>query len=165
MTNRLSNSINSLKALSRRIKKEKYPSLPDYALSTYSYKDNTANGLTRCVIDWITFHGFQAERINTTGRMLDNRKTVTDTLGFNKVIGSTKWIPGSGTRGSADISAVINGMAVKIEIKMKDKQSEAQKAYQQSIEKAGGVYIIVHSLDEFMDWWNDFCPTHDDIPF
>lgn len=162
---RPSNSINSLKALSRKIKKEKFPSLPDYALSVYSYKDTTANGLTRCVIDWINFHGFQAERISVTGRIIDNRQVVQDCMGFQKVIGSTRRIFSSGTRGSADISAVINGRAVKIEIKMRDKQSEAQRAYQESIEKAGGVYIIVHSLDEFMDWWNTFCPTHDDIPF
>jgi hypothetical protein len=69
-------------------------------------------------------------------------------------IGSGKWIPGSMTRGSADISATIKGRSVKIEVKMKDKQSPDQKRYQQQVEAAGGIYIIVHSMDEFIELYN-----------
>jgi hypothetical protein len=45
---------------------------------------------------------------------------------------------------------------VKIEVKQKDKQSEVQKQYQQSIEKAGGVYMIFRNFDDFIIWYNDF---------
>jgi len=89
--------------------------------------------------------------------MLDNRKTYTDVIGRTKTIGSTKYIPTSGTKGSADISATINGRSVKIEVKWKaDRQSKDQKAYQEQVERAGGVYYIAKDFDSFYAWFNEF---------
>jgi hypothetical protein len=65
-----------------------------------------------------------------------------------------KWIPGSGTKGTADISATIWGKSVKIEAKMKDRQSEDQKKYQAQIERAGGLYWLVRSFKEFLTLYN-----------
>jgi len=31
-----------------------------------------------------------------------------------------------------------------------------QKQYQESIERAGGIYIIVRSFDEFVEWFDLF---------
>jgi hypothetical protein len=46
---------------------------------------------------------------------------------------------------------------VKIEIKYgKDRQSDVQKEYQASIERAGGVYIIVRTFYEFVVWYDKF---------
>jgi len=128
--------------------------MPEYARSGKKYRDNTANGLTQCVIDWIRLNGYQAERINCTGRYIDNSQVFTDVVGRTRSIGSGQWLPSSGTKGTADISAVIRGRAVKIEIKMKDRQSEDQKRYQAEIERAGGVYLLIHSLTEFVQWYN-----------
>jgi hypothetical protein len=84
--------------------------------------------------------------------MVDNTKTFTNVLGITKQIGTKKWIKGSGTKGSADISATIKGKSVKIEVKIgKDRQSEHQKAYQQSIEKSGGLYLIATSFEQFIN--------------
>ena len=72
------------------------------------------------------------------------------------MIGSMQYIPTTGTKGSADISAVIEGKAYKIEIKYgKDRQSDVQKAYEQSITSAGGVYLIVRTMDDFVQWWDE----------
>lgn len=128
---------------------------PDYVVRT-KYNDSTANGLTKCVIDYINLSGGQAERISNTGRYIDESKIVTDVLGNRKKIGTGKYIKGTGTNGTADISATFKGKSIKIEIKMKDKQSEAQKEYQQSIERAGGVYFICHNFEEFLDKFNTF---------
>ena len=58
-------------------------------------------------------------------------------------------------KGTADVSATIQGKSVKIEIKIgKDRQSEEQKKYQQQIIKAGGYYFIATSFDEFIIWYN-----------
>ena len=58
------------------------------------------------------------------------------------------------TKGSADISATIQGKSIKIEIKWgKDRQSPAQAKYQAEIEKAGGIYLIIHTFDEFYEWY------------
>lgn len=129
---------------------------PDYVIKT-KFNDNTANSLTKSIIRWLQLNGWQAERISTTGRYIDNSKIVTDVLGSIKKIGTGKYIKGSGTNGSADISATIKGRSIKIEVKIgKDKQSDAQKEYQKNIEKAGGIYIIASDFDDFIMWYKAF---------
>lgn len=132
------------------------PSMPRDYVPRHKYIDTTANGLTRCILDWINFNGGQAERINTTGRVIDNSKIVTDVMGATRKIGSTQYIKGTGTKGSADISATIKGRSVKIEVKIKDKQSIHQIKYQQDIENAGGQYWLCHNFDEFMFHYEAF---------
>lgn len=137
--------------------KRKHPTAPSHILPMRKYSDKTANGLTKCIIDFINFSGGQAERINTMGRMIDNTKTVTDVVGIKRNIGTKKYIPTTGVKGSADISATIRGRSVKIEVKIgKDRQSENQKKYEESITAAGGVYIIAKDFDSFIDWFNNF---------
>jgi hypothetical protein len=88
------------------------------------------------------------------GRPKDNTKVVTDVLGSQRRIGSIQWLPGTITKGSADISATIYGRSVKIEVKIRDKQSPDQKSYQLKIEKAGGYYWLVRSFPEFLNFYN-----------
>lgn len=148
------NAIQLLKQLSVNHKRNKYPSVPDDSLPATNYNDRTANGLTRCIIDFLTFKGWQAERINNTGRMIDRRTSYTDVMGRNKTIGGVDWIRGTGTDGTADISATVAGKSVKIEVKIgRDRQSDAQRKYQQMIERAGGVYVIAKTLQGFYDWY------------
>jgi hypothetical protein len=130
--------------------------LPEYARYIKPYSDKTANGLTRCIIDFINYSGGQAERISVTGRYIDNSKIVTDVIGRQRKIGSGQWIKSSMTKGSADVASIIpGGKTVKWEIKIgKDKQSEHQKNYQQSVERAGGYYFSVSSWDDFLDKYN-----------
>lgn len=127
--------------------KHTHPNFPEYAIPPQQYSERSTNALTRAVIDFIELKGYQAERINSTGRQI-------------KVKGKTKWIKGSSTNGTADISATIEGRAIKIEIKCKytgdHYQSPDQKAYQKSIEKAGGIYILVRDYDSFYQWFKSF---------
>lgn len=52
--------------------------------------------------------------------------------------------------GVADIEAILapNGRYVAIECKADTRQSEAQKAYQKSVEAVGGRYFVVRSVDD-----------------
>ena len=110
--------------------------------------------MTKCIIDFIRFNGGQAERINTMGVPVDTRQGVTDIMGHRRTIGSTQWRPSGGTTGSADISATIRGRSVKIEVKIgHDRQSDAQRDYQASVEQAGGVYYIAQNFTEFVSWY------------
>lgn len=121
-----------------------------------THRDDTANGLTRCIVSYIKYKGGQAERVNTTGIPLDTRKTYTDVTGRTRTIGSVQWRRGGGTVGSADISATIKGRSVKIEVKIgRDRQSEAQKRYQRSIEQAGGIYYVARNFTDFLYWYAD----------
>lgn len=151
-----SEGIKQLKDLALAHSRAVRPSLPEYARTIHNYSDRTANGLTRAIIDFLRFSGFQAERINCNGKMIDNTEVMTDVLGDRRSIGSVKWLPSSGQKGTADISSVIFGRAVKIEIKIgKDIQSNFQKKYQADIERAGGLYWLVKSFDQFLDLYND----------
>lgn len=147
-------SVKLLENLHYKAKKRK-TSLPEYAIPKTKFRDDTANGLTKCVIAWINLNNGQAERISNTGRYVDNTKIVTDVIGRKRKIGSGKWIPGTGTNGTADISATIHGRSVKIEVKIgRDKQSQAQKKYQKQIEKSGGIYFIARDFTQFVEWYN-----------
>lgn len=118
------------------------------------HRDDTANGLTRCIIDYLHYKGWQAERINTTGIPHDTRQQARDILGRTRTIGSVEWRPSGSTVGSADISATIGGRSVKIEVKIgKDRQSAAQRQYQAAIEQAGGLYYIARSFTDFWKWY------------
>ena len=132
--------------------KLRYPSFPEHAIPVPKYSDKTANGLTKCVIDFLNLSGHQAERISSMGRMIDKSQRVTDILGRERTIGSMQYIKGTSTNGTADISSIINGLSIKIEIKIgADKQSQAQKIYQQATENSGGIYLITKTFDEFME--------------
>ena len=137
----------------------RYPNMPQEYITFTPMKANSANELTKAVIKFIRLSGNQAERISVTGRTINTRKTYTDIFGHRKTFGSVKYIPSAMTKGSADISATIQGKSVKIEIKWgHDRQSPAQAKYQAEIEKAGGIYLIVHTFDQFYDWYKTLFP-------
>ncbi len=145
---------------------KKRPNVPLYALESAlpKYTDKTANGLTRCILDFLELCDYQVERINTMGRPIDNRKQVTDVLGRTKTIGSMTWGKSTATKGSADISATIEGLSVKIEVKIgKDRQSEYQKIYQANIEKAKGQYWIVKNFADFYEKYQNFLLSNKSI--
>jgi hypothetical protein len=149
--------LDRLKHLKQESMLEAYPNVPKYALSTPKYEDKTANGLTKCIIEFLQLSNHQAERINTMGRPIDNRKQVTDVIGRTKTIGSMTWGKSTATKGSADISATIQGRSVKIEVKIgADRQSQDQKIYQENIEKSGGQYWIAKNFDDFIKKYDDF---------
>lgn len=146
----------TLKELSTAIWTEecKRTRMPPEYVPKRNFKENSANELTKSVIAFLKYHGWQAERISNMGRYIDNSKTFTDVIGRTRKIGSGKYIKGSGTNGTADISATIRGRSCKIEIKYgKDRQSDVQKQYQADIERAGGIYVIVKDWSMFTEWY------------
>ena len=154
-------AIGRLKKLALEDNRMKYPTFPEHCRPAFAYSDKKANGLTKCITDFVNFSGYQAERISTMGRVIDNRESYINVIGQTVTMGSTKYIPGTGTKGSADISATIMGRSVKIEVKIgADRQSPNQKSYQMAIEKAGGVYIIAKTFPDFLEWYDNFIILH-----
>jgi len=150
-------AIDILKQLKQAEQRAQFPNVPEHGLKPVKYEDKTANGLTKCILDFLNLSGHFAERINTMGRMVDSRKQVTDVIGRTKTIGTAKYIPTTGTKGSADISATINGKSVKIEVKIgKDRQSQDQIQYQQRTEQAGGIYLIAKDFQGFYEWYVEY---------
>ena len=135
-------AVKDLERLALDYFRQNHPGFPETAIPPQSYRDDTANGLTQCIVAFIRFHGGQAERINTTG--------IPQQRG-----GRVVWRTSNTTKGSADISATIAGRSVKIEVKIGvDRQSEAQRRYQTAIEQAGGLYFIAKDFTGFVGWYD-----------
>lgn len=114
----------------------KYPNIPPECRVRSKFTDKTANGLTAAVIAHLKMHGHFASRVNSTG-IYDQRRGL--------------WRASNGTRGLADISAVIAGRAVQIEIKAgTDKPRAAQLQVQANVRAAGGVYEFIHNFTEYI---------------
>jgi hypothetical protein len=112
-----------------------------YEMLVKPYRDDTANELTKSIIDFITFSGGSAIRINTQGQL-------------RKIKGEMKWTHGSTRRGTADLHCVFQGRHISLEIKIgKDKQSEAQIMEAERITKAGGLYYVAKDMPSFLEWW------------
>lgn len=152
---RKSDAIRDLEALATDAAIHNHPNVDPKYIAPRVYSDRTANNLTRAIIDYLRLSNCQAERINCTGRYVDNTVIVTDVLDRKRRIGTATWLPTSGSKGTADISATIRGLSVKIEVKMKDKQSDDQRKYQAEVERAGGRYWLCHSFEEFRQMFDN----------
>ena len=126
----------------RKYQLKKYTSaVKDHGYIVTGYPDTRkANGLTKFVINFLTWNGHRATRITSAGRVLGG-----------------KYIPGATRRGTADISATIRGRSVMLEIKVgKDKPSQEQLREQAIEHSAGGVYEFIHTPEEFILWYDGF---------
>jgi hypothetical protein len=95
----------------------------------------TANGLTKWVIDFLMWSGYRATRISSSGRYAKGQ-----------------FIYGTTRKGTADVSATINGRSVMLEIKVgKDRPSKEQLKEQELERNAGGIYEFVKTPDEFLE--------------
>jgi hypothetical protein len=139
--------IQILQELAKADNRKRHPDFPDSFRPAKEYKTTTANGLTKAVVDFLNFSGHFATRINNQGTWVSDK--------FKK--GGGFYRPSTQVKGIADIDALIKGYKVAIEIKIgADRQSPAQKEYQERIERAGGYYWIVKDFDSFFEMYRIF---------
>jgi len=121
-----------------------------YKMKVNPYKDNSANALTRCIVDYLTFNGCYANRINSMGvARIEKIK-----LAFGRTIEKVRYTSSATNLGTGDIHAIINGRHATIEVKYgRDTQSDKQKDEQGRIEKAGGLYFIAKDMQSFINWY------------
>ncbi len=121
-----------------------------YSMKTFPYKDTTSNGLTRCIVDFITHSGGTANRINTQGQVRKEKIQ----LAFGNYRENITYTPSSTRRGTADIHAIVNGRHVSIEIKIgRDILSLHQLKERERITRAGGIYYVARDMVTFTDWY------------
>lgn len=103
----------------------------------------SANGITAAIIRVVNMRlRCVAYRVNNVG-VWDAAK------GVHRGGNTEKVLP--------DIWCCLNGRFVVIEVKAgKDRQSDEQKQRQFEIERAGGVYLLIRSKDEFLKWFESF---------
>lgn len=105
-------------------------------------KGETANRITANILRAINIQpGCVAYRINNVG-VWDEAKRV-----YRK---------GNTQKGIFDISAVIRGRAVWIEVKAgRDKMRHEQMIFKQEVERAGGLAFVAYSTDDFLKWFTE----------
>lgn len=98
----------------------------------------SANNVTKAIIAYTRLRGGFATRINTQGQY-DPRLKI--------------WRPGSTVKGMSDILIVFEGIPIFVEVKVgKDKQSKEQKAFEESVTKAGGLYFVARDIETFKNY-------------
>lgn len=143
--------LEKLASMDRTFKRAKYPNMPDHALPSSRYRDNTANALTKAILRFLEIKGHMCWRQSSEGRYRPGQQ-VTDVIGRVRHMKGI-WLPGQ-NNGAADVCAIINGRFTAIEVKVKDMQSEDQKHYQHQVEDSGGAYLICRSFADFHEWYN-----------
>lgn len=119
--------------------RNKFPSVPDYAIVKHKKKKSPSNQLADDIKKYCDQIKAHFQRINTQGN-------------YNAYL--KKWTFSGATRGASDCLITYQGKAYHVEIKIgKDKLSPGQKKFKESVESAGGVYIIAKTFDQFK---NDF---------
>jgi hypothetical protein len=114
-----------------------------YAYEVKPYEDNTANGLLKCIHDFIFHQGGYVNRISTVGMM-------------RKIRGEMKWAKGNSNKGAPDLRFVFQGKSGDVEIKIgRDKLSEAQEREIERIIEAGGLAFVARDFASFLDWWKE----------
>lgn len=135
---RKTEAIKELESLAMNEAKELHPTCPHLAPRTF--RDDTANELTKAIVKYITLKGGFASRINSTG-IYDRR------LG--------KYRKGTQKRGLADIMATYKALSIHIEVKVgKDCQSEYQKNVETQVKQSGGLYFIARDFQGFKIWFD-----------
>ena len=118
-----------------------------YESSVKYKKGNTASKIEKNIIEYMTLCGFQAEKRAVMGRQVKAPDVHTS---MGTLVGKSAYIKSTSTKGSADISGTVYGLAVYIEVKKgKDRQSADQKKYEAAVKKAGGFYFIAHDEEDF----------------
>jgi len=121
--------------------KQRYPSLPDPARVAPTYTDKTANGLTKCILEYLRLKGAFVSRLNNQG--VYDKKLQRYRKGMNR-------------RGLPDILATFNGKSLFIEVKAgRDKLSEYQETIKQEQEQSGGIYYTAHNFSSFKTWFDE----------
>lgn len=101
------------------------------------------NYVKKAILQWLKLHRIAAWRQNTGGMSGEHK--------------GKKYFVRFGIPGAADITGLIpDGRRLEIETKREGcRQTDDQKAFEAMIKANGGVYILAHSLDEFLAAWEE----------
>lgn len=129
-------AVTELEALAMQAARRKHPTCPH--LAPRKFRDDTANGLTACIVAYITLKGGWASRINNQGTYRNGRYTRS-----------------TSKRGLADVMGTWKGHSLHIEVKIRDKQSIHQQLVEQEVIRSGGYYFVARTFSEFRKWFEE----------
>jgi hypothetical protein len=104
-------------------------------------KPETANSLTRKVVNHIQAHGGFATRLQSTGQYRDDLQ---------------KFVPSQQRSGLPDVMAVFDGKSCFVEIKIgRDTLSGDQRKAIAELEQAGACVFVAKDFESFQRWFTD----------
>ena len=117
----------------------RHPSIAPEHLAPRKFRDNTANGLTACIVAYSKLLGFFASRLNTTG-VYDAK--------LKRYRHSTQ------RRGLPDVYiTATGGRSLFVEVKVgRDKMSHHQEAVRDEQRRCGGLFFTARNFTEFKEW-------------
>lgn len=131
----------------------KHPLIPPQYVAPTTFRDDSPNGLIRCILTFLRLSGHQAEQMSSTIKRSDNRTIFEDVVGRKRIIGNIYAMPRSDKSGAWDISASIFNSSVKIKIRPYQ-QNLVCNDYPGAIETIGEKYLIATSFEQFKEWYN-----------
>lgn len=116
----------------------RYSVLPIQYRTPFRFRDDSANGLTDCIVKYISLSGGFVSRY---GGIYDRK------LG--------KFRPGTNRKGLPDIIGTFQGKSIFVEVKFgRDKMSEHQEKVRDEQTASGGLFYLAHNFTEFKDWFD-----------
>jgi hypothetical protein len=135
-------AVKALEAMAYANDAAMHPSIKPEHLAPRRYRDDTANGLTQCVVAFAKLQGCFASRLNSTGvydAKLKKYRFTTQRRGLPDVL-----ITGR------------DGQSIFCELKVgKDKMSLHQERIRDEQRQAGGIYMTINSFTQFYEWWSE----------
>jgi hypothetical protein len=99
----------------------------------------TENDLKNLILDYLSAKGIFHWR-NNSGAVVSEYKGKKRFMRYGAV-------------GSPDIFCVVKGRCIGLELKgPKGKQSDSQKEFQERLEEAGGLYLLVYELEDITEF-------------
>lgn len=133
-------AVKILERLAMDAARKKYPMIPVSHLCPRTFRDDSANALTKCIVSYMTLQGAFSSRLNNTG-VYDAR------MG--------QYRPSTAKRGLPDVLATYHGLSLFVEVKFgRDSMSEHQKKVETDQTGSGGLFFIAHDFTSFKEWFD-----------
>ena len=131
-------AVKLLEQLAYEADRLKYPNIRPEHLARRSFRDDNANSLTACIIAYCKLKGCFVSRLNNTG-----------------IYRNGKFTRSTSRRGLPDILITKGGQSIFVEVKVgKDRMSQHQEAVRNDQRKAGGLYMVASSFEQFKAWFD-----------
>lgn len=132
-------TVKELEQLANNEARQLHPTCPHLAPRTF--RDDSANNLTKCITTYLRLLGAFVSRVNNGG-IYDRRLN--------------RYRPGTSRKGLPDIIATYKGKSIFVEVKYgRDRMSEHQERVRQEQEQSGGLWFTAHNFTEFIEWFNN----------
>lgn len=130
------------------------------------WTDKNTNGLTKCIKDFLTFHGHYVIRTNRQGQARIEYIPIGGTQQNVKGQGvkynsKVSWTKNPEEKAFTDLQASIFGLYVGIEVKCvakKDRVKDSQIENKAKLESSGGIHLIVPHMEMFWNWYHKELP-------